>query len=132
MVLKGLESDEEADAGFDVPGLGQPGLRAGDDGVPQAPGEPWELWSWGIRPMVPDEPRLPSGPGIAAAVHPGLADDLTGAPRPVPTAGPDADLVDVATGDVRLVHEDVRLPVGPGVLPLVIGRVYRSSWRAGR
>jgi YD repeat-containing protein len=130
MVLKGLESYEEADAGLDVPGLGQPGLRAGDDGVSQAPGEPWELWSWGIRPLVPDEPRLPSGPGIAAAVHPGLADDLTEAPRPVPTAGP--DLVDVATGDVRLVHEDVRLPVGPGVLPLVIGRVYRSSWRAGR
>jgi YD repeat-containing protein len=61
-------------------------------------------------------------------VHPGVADDLTGAARPVP----DTDLVDVATGDVRLIHEDVSLPTGPGVLPLVIGRVYRSSWRAGR
>ena len=128
MVLKGLESYEEADARPDVPWLGQPGLRAGDDGAAQAPAEPWELWSWGVRPLVPDEPRLPSGPGIAAAVHPGLADDLTGPTRPAQ----DADLVDVATGDVRLVHEDVSLPAGPGVLPLVIGRVYRSSWREGR
>jgi len=38
-------------------------------------------------------------------------------------------LVDVATGDVLLVHRDV---VRPGALPLVVGRVYRSSWRAGR
>lgn len=41
----------------------------------------------------------------------------------------DGGLVDVATGDVLLVHWDV---VRPGALPLVVGRVYRSSWRAGR
>jgi RHS repeat-associated protein len=41
----------------------------------------------------------------------------------------DGFLVDVATGDVLLVHEDVSRP---GVLPLAVGRVYRSSWRAGR
>ena len=40
-----------------------------------------------------------------------------------------ADPVDVATGDVLLFQDDVSLP---GVLPLVIGRAYRSSWRAGR
>jgi RHS repeat-associated protein len=39
------------------------------------------------------------------------------------------DPVDVATGDVLLFQEDVSLP---GLLPLLIGRVYRSSWRAGR
>ncbi len=41
----------------------------------------------------------------------------------------DSGLVDVATGDVLLVHRDV---MRPGALPLVVGRVYRSSWRAGR
>ena len=35
----------------------------------------------------------------------------------------------MATGDVLLFQDDVSLP---GVLPLVIGRAYRSSWRAGR
>jgi YD repeat-containing protein len=35
----------------------------------------------------------------------------------------------VATGDVLLFQDDVSLP---GLLPLVIGRAYRSSWRAGR
>ena len=40
-----------------------------------------------------------------------------------------ADPVDVATGDVLLFADDVSLP---GALPLVLGRAYRSSWRAGR
>ena len=35
----------------------------------------------------------------------------------------------MATGDVLLFQDDASLP---GVLPLVIGRAYRSSWRAGR
>lgn len=47
-------------------------------------------------------------------------------PSDIPQAG---GLVDVATGDVLLVHRDV---ARPGALPLVVGRVYRSSWRAGR
>jgi len=47
-------------------------------------------------------------------------------PADIPQA---ADPVDVATGDVLLFQDDVSLP---GVLPLVIGRAYRSSWRAGR
>ena len=44
----------------------------------------------------------------------------------IPQAG---DPVDVATGDVVLFQDDVSLP---GVLPLVLSRAYRSSWRAGR
>jgi RHS repeat-associated protein len=44
----------------------------------------------------------------------------------IPQAG---DPVDVATGDVVLFQDDVSLP---GTLALVIGRAYRSSWRAGR
>ena len=47
-------------------------------------------------------------------------------PGEIPQA---ADPVDVATGDVLLFQNDVSLP---GLLPLVIGRAYRSSWRAGR
>jgi RHS repeat-associated protein len=47
-------------------------------------------------------------------------------PADIPQA---ADPVDVATGDVLLFQQDASLP---GVLPLVIDRAYRSSWRAGR
>jgi Domain of unknown function (DUF6531) len=51
---------------------------------------------------------------------------LARSPADIPqAAGP----VDVATGDVLLFQDDVSLP---GVLPLVIGRAHRSSWRAGR
>ncbi|HLX51777.1 MAG TPA: RHS repeat-associated core domain-containing protein, partial [Streptosporangiaceae bacterium] len=59
----------------------------------------------------------------------GAASDAGAASRPadeIPSAG---DPVDVATGDVFLAQVDVTLP---GVLPLVLGRVHRSSWRAGR
>jgi YD repeat-containing protein len=126
--LKGRGCDEEADAGRGVPGLGLPGVQAGDGGGPQAPGEPSDRWSWGARSLGPDGPRLPSGPGVAAAVHAGILDDLTAAP----VTGPVPDLVDAATGDVLLVQDDVSLPAGAGVLPLAIGRVYRSSWRSGR
>jgi RHS repeat-associated protein len=41
----------------------------------------------------------------------------------------EGDPVDVATGDVVMAQTDVTLP---GVLPLVIRRVHRSSYRAGR
>jgi hypothetical protein len=77
--LKGLACDEEADTGSGVPGLGRPGLSVGDRRVQQAPGETWDRRPWGARPLVPDGPRLPSGPDIATAVHPGSADDLTDA-----------------------------------------------------
>jgi len=62
-------------------------------------------WSWDVG----------TDPAVAAR-----------SPADIPQA---ADPVDVATGDVLLFQDDVSLP---GVLPLVIGRAYRSSWRAGR
>jgi RHS repeat-associated protein len=65
--------------------------------------------------------------GLAdAAGNPAVA---ARSPADIPQAG---DPVDVATGDVLLFADDVALAAGPGVLPLVIGRAYRSSWRAGR
>ena len=47
-------------------------------------------------------------------------------PDDIPTAG---DPVDVATGDVILSQTDLTLA---GLLPLVVERMHRSSWRAGR
>ena len=44
----------------------------------------------------------------------------------VPTVN---DPIDVVTGDVILAQTDVALP---GMLPLVVERMHRSSWRAGR
>jgi len=43
----------------------------------------------------------------------------------------DSDPVDVATGDVLLSQDDVSLPAGPGLLPLIVSRAYRSSRRSG-
>jgi RHS repeat-associated protein len=65
----------------------------------------------------------------AAAGADGLAGNPSAAGRPpddIPTAG---DPVDVATGDVILSQTDVTLA---GLLPLVVERMHRSSWRAGR
>jgi RHS repeat-associated protein len=50
-------------------------------------------------------------------------------PADIPQAG---DPVDVATGDVLLFQDDVWLPGGIGVLPLIVSRAYRSSQRTGR
>ena len=68
---------------------------------------------------VPDRARR----AWDAVANPALA---ARSPSDIPQA---ADPVDVATGDVLLFQDDVSLP---GLLPLVIGRAYRSSWRAGR
>jgi RHS repeat-associated protein len=65
----------------------------------------------------------------AAAGADGLAGNPAAAGRPpddIPTAG---DPVDVATGDVILSQTDLTLA---GLLPLVVERMHRSSWRAGR
>jgi RHS repeat-associated protein len=65
----------------------------------------------------------------AAAGTDGLAGNPAAAGRPpddIPTAG---DPVDVATGDVILSQTDLTLA---GLLPLVVERMHRSSWRAGR
>lgn len=77
--------------------------------------------------------------GIGAAS--GIAKDVSGLDRMTvageskgAAAGNDAacvngDPVDVATGDVLMTQTDLSLP---GLLPLVIERTHRSSWRAGR
>ena len=72
-----------------------------------------------------DSVSFPDRPGRSwdAGREPALA---ARSPADIPQA---ADPVDVATGDVLLFQDDVSLPA---VLPLVIGRAYRSSWRAGR
>ena len=72
-----------------------------------------------ISGPVPDRARR----AWDAVADPSLA---ARSPSDIPQA---ADPVDVATGDVLLFQDDVSLP---GLLPLVIGRAYRSSWRAGR
>jgi hypothetical protein len=94
----------------DAPGFA-PRPRAADaDSVPRARADAVSFldrarWSWDVA----------GDPALAAR-----------SPADIPQA---ADPVDVATGDVLLFQDDVSLP---GVLPLVIGRAYRSSWRAGR
>jgi YD repeat-containing protein len=95
-------------------------------------------------PVPPPGPPTPGSGGGAdggAAVALGAAGDGAAAglsevaakPALAARSAPDIPLVggsvDVVTGDVLLFQEDVSLP---GVLPLVIGRAYRSSWRAGR
>ena len=72
---------------------------------------------------------LGSSEDAAATGLDGVAGDPAAAARPpadIPTAG---NPVDVATGDVVLAQADVTLP---GLLPLVVERMHRSSWRAGR
>ena len=71
------------------------------------------------------------GDGAASGLSEAAGDPAVAArsPSDVPQAG---DPVDVATGDVLVLAEDVSLSAGSGVLPLVIGRAYRSSRSAGR
>ena len=78
---------------------------------------------------IAERAALGTGEDAAAAGLDGVASDPAAAARPpadIPTAG---DPVDVATGDVVLAQTDVTLP---GLLPLVVERMHRSSWRAGR
>ena len=64
-----------------------------------------------------------SGGGLKAA------SDSPGAAEPQATKVGGGDPVDVTNGDVMLAETDVNLP---GVLPLVLERTHRSSWRTGR
>jgi RHS repeat-associated protein len=57
------------------------------------------------------------------------AGESKGAPDGNDEACTNGDPVDVATGDVLMTETDVSLP---GLLPLVIERTHRSSWRTGR
>ena len=95
------------------------------------------------RPDAPDAPDAARSPAVDAARGPDLRSEVLDRARWIPDAAGDpavaarsasdipqaGDPVDVATGDVVLFQDDVSLP---GVMPLVISRAYRSSWRAGR
>jgi RHS repeat-associated protein len=98
--------------GDDLPGAGGPAgdLPDGDDGTGDEPG--------------------PGGgdPAEARSLREAAADPDAAA-RPIGSMTTGGDPVDVATGDVVLGQVDVRLP---GLLPLIVRRAHRSSWRAGR
>jgi len=116
LVGTGWGSDPFQAAGRLVPNLA---LAAGTDGAGAAAG------AGGAAGRV----ALGSGEDAAAAGADSLAGDPAAAARPpddIPTAG---DPVDVATGDVILAQTDLTLA---GALPLVVERMHRSSWRAGR
>jgi RHS repeat-associated protein len=129
--LKGLGFDEEADVGIGFSGLelsklqlGQPAGAAADVGADAADGAAAASAAEGGALGA-------SGDGAASGLSDAAGDPAVGArsPSDIPQAG---DPVDVATGDVLLFQDDVSLPGGFGVLPLVVGRAYRSSRRAGR
>jgi RHS repeat-associated protein len=102
-LLSGSSEDvPTADAG-DLPGGG---------GADYGPGP------GGVGGAVPEAGSLPEAAGDPGAAGRPLASMTTG-----------GDPVDVATGDVVLGQVDARLA---GVLPLVVQRAHRSSWRAGR
>jgi len=83
----------------------------------------------GLTPAPGQAPPGTAAPaGVAARDLPG-ASTSSGAPRSPDSIVPGGDPVDVATGDVILRETDVTLP---GILPLVLVRSYRSSWRTGR
>jgi hypothetical protein len=110
----GWGSDPFAAAGRLVPNLA---LAAGTDGAGTA----------ADAGSVAERAALGSGEDAgalsAAAGDPELAAQP---PGNTVTAG---DPIDVVTGDVVLAAADLTLP---GVLPLVVRRRHRSSWRAGR
>jgi RHS repeat-associated protein len=108
-------------SGDDLSGEGRPGdpvLGDGDIGG-DLPGV------GGTGDEVPGANGSGDGPGPLSAA--GRNPDAAGQPLEAMTTG--ADPVDVASGDVVLSQADVRLP---GVLPLVVQRAHRSSYRAGR
>ena len=94
-------------------------------------------------PARPDAADVARSPAVDAARAPDLRSEVLDRAGWIPDAAGDpavaarsasdipqaGDPVDVATGDVVLFQDDVSLP---GVLPLIISRAYRSSWRAGR
>ena len=102
----------------------------GADTIPDPSGSPSARWrdAWEAGTAVPDTVAGADGDDAPAGRWEAARDPAVAArsASDIPQAG---DPVDVATGDVLLFQEDVALP---GVLPLVIGRAYRSSWRAGR
>jgi RHS repeat-associated protein len=83
----------------------------------------------GLTPALGQAPQGATAPAAAGARDLVGASTSSGAPRDPGNVFTGGDPVDVATGDVLLRETDVTLP---GVLPLVLARSYRSSWRTGR
>jgi RHS repeat-associated protein len=77
---------------------------------------------------IGDEPEFPAAGGERPALS-GAGDNPEAAGRDLESLTTAGDPVDVASGDVVLGQVDVNLP---GVLPLVLGRTHRSSYRYGR
>jgi RHS repeat-associated protein len=83
----------------------------------------------GLTPAPGQASQGATAPAGAGARDLAGASTSSGAPRDPDNVFTGGDPVDVATGDVILRETDVTLP---GILPLVLARSYRSSWRTGR
>jgi RHS repeat-associated protein len=83
----------------------------------------------GLTPAPGQASAGATAPAGAGARDLAGASTSPGAPRDPDNVFTGGDPVDVATGDVILRETDVTLP---GILPLVLVRSYRSSWRTGR
>jgi RHS repeat-associated protein len=83
----------------------------------------------GLTPAPGQASQGATAPAAAGARDLVGASTSSGAPRDPDNVFTGGDPVDVATGDVVLRETDVMLP---GILPLVLVRSYRSSWRTGR
>ena len=108
----------------------------------RSPSRP-EIGDAARSPSRPDAADAAQSPAVDAARGQDLRSEVLDRARWIPDAAGDpvvaarsasdipqaGDPVDVATGDVVLFQDDVSLP---GVMPLIISRAYRSSWRAGR
>ena len=83
----------------------------------------------GLTPAPGQAPQGVAAPAGAGGRDLVGASTSSGAPRDPDSVFTGGDPVDVATGEVILRETDVTLP---GILPLVLVRSYRSSWRTGR
>ena len=117
LVGSGWGSDPFQAAGKLVPNLA---LAAGTDGAGTAA-------SAGAD--VAERAALGTGEDAAAAGLRDAAANPEAAARAPEDMTMQADPVDVGSGDVVLAQIDVTLPAA---MPLVVRRVHRSSWRAGR
>src|ERR1700759_2602590 len=117
LVGSGWDSDPFQAAGRLVPNLA---LAVGTDGAGTAAD---------AGSSVAEKVALGSSEDASAAGLEGLSDDPDLAAQPPGNTVTAGDPIDVVTGDVVLAAADLTLP---GVLPLVVRRRHRSSWRAGR
>ena len=118
-------------------GAGLSGTAAGLAGSVLNPGELVKGFAgtgWGSDPFQALGKLMPNVALAAATDGGGTAAEASDAASEVASQGVAdmtrvGDPVNVATGDVVFTQADVVLP---GVLPLAVERVHRSSWRGGR